>query len=88
MLGRAFLVRQSLGQARSSNDALPWFLSNDWTYMVHCWTNAADQNLVKTLRTVADIACFATREAGVTELSLTDHSLTPMMEDIKLLLVA
>ena len=77
-----------LGQARDSKDVLPWLLSNDWTYMVHCWTNPTDQVLVKNLRTVADIACFATREAGVTELSLTDHSLKPTTTEEALLLLS
>ena len=62
------------------NDAIPFLMYNDYTYMVHCATQESGE-VTKTLRTVADLACFACASAGVTELCLRDHTVTATVED-------
>ena len=81
-------VPSCAGAARAEvNKSLPFVLENDFTYVIHCHATSgssasAEQTptVSKTLRTIADLACHACSQSGVTELSVTDHALEQIVE--------
>ena len=68
-------VERPLQKARVQETGLAFILENDWSYMVLV------QDGQKKLVTFADLCCQLTNSDGCTEISLTDHDVTQVVED-------
>ena len=60
-----------------SPDYVPWSISNDKVLV--CLVKSGEPPS-KTLMTLADTMCTVTKERGITELTLVDHSLRPKVK--------
>ena len=61
----------------TSPDYVPWSITDD--RMLVCLVTAGEAP-TKELLTVADCMCRVTRERGVTEVKLVDHTLRPKVK--------
>ena len=61
----------------ASPDYVPWSISDDKVLV--CLVKSGDAP-TKTIMSLADTMCTVTKERGITELKLVDHSLRPKMK--------
>ena len=60
--------------ARGVANALPWIVRNDFSLLVLVGDGG------KSLHAFSELACVVATQQGVTELSLTDHDVSPAVE--------
>ena len=66
------------GTAATATDFLPWMISDDRALV--CLSKQQGGRAVKTLMSLADLVCDITRDRGVTEVRVIDHTLSPKMQ--------
>lgn len=67
------------GDAATVSDQIPWLLKSDLDTV--CLVTGTGAQVSKRLMTVADVLCEVTRTRGVTEVTVIDHDLSPMLKE-------
>lgn len=68
-----------VGDASTVVDQVPWLITSDLDVVV--LVTGAGGAVEKTVMTVADVLCNVTNTRGVTEVTMVDHDLEPMVKD-------
>ena len=66
------------GTATTVTDFLPWLLPDDRQLI--CLSKQDGDRTVKEIMALSDLVCSVTRERGVTEVRVVDHTLTPKVQ--------
>ena len=64
--------------APTSTDNIPWYVMDDRTLVTHVKQAANGQE--KSILSIAELICNMTRERGVTEVRMVDHTMSPKMQ--------
>ena len=64
--------------AAAATDFIPWCLKDDKALV--CFVRSEGDKTVKEVMTLADLLCWITRERGVTEVRVIDHTLGAKMK--------